>query len=120
MKGNGSQDFSFHIKVPAIVKMTKQQFEKFKIILRDGIETFKRDFDFKKTIAITIRQGKINVVIDIPKDSSANLSLYIDGISARTIKDTIIPGIKKFCKYEKVDEGKYKIWVHPTKAYFVR
>ncbi len=96
-------------KVPAIVEMAKRQFEKFKIIFRDGIETFKRDFSFKKTIVIEVGQGKIHVVIDIPKDYSANLLLCNYGVGKSTLKKNIITGVKKFCDCERVEEGKYKI-----------
>ncbi len=95
--------------VPAIVEISKRQFEKLKMILRDGIETFKRDFDFKKTIVIKIGNGKIHLVIEIPKDSSANLLLCNDGVGESTVKKSIIPEVKKFCDCEMVEEGKYKI-----------
>ncbi len=96
-------------KVSAIVEITKRQFEKLKIILRDGIETFKRDFDFKKMIIIKVGQGKIYVIMKIPKDSSANLLIQNDGVGKTTVEETIIPGIKKFCVCELIEEGKYKI-----------
>jgi hypothetical protein len=96
-------------KVPSIVEMAKRQFEKLKTILRDGIETFKRDFDFRKAIVINVGQGKISIVIDIPKDSSANLFLYNEGVGESTIKESIMPGVKKFCAFETVEEDKYRI-----------
>jgi len=96
-------------KVPVIVEVTKQQFEKLKIILRDGIETFKRDFDFKKTIVIKVGKGKIHLILEIPKDSSANLLLHNYGTGKTTVEDNIIPGVKKFCDCVYIEEGKYKI-----------
>ena len=96
-------------KVPAIVEVTKRQFEKLKTILRDGIETFKRDFDFKKTIVIKVGNGEIHVILEIPKDSSANLLLHNDGAGKTTVEGTIIPGVKKFCDCVYIEEGKYKI-----------
>jgi hypothetical protein len=96
-------------KVPDIVLMAKKQFEKLKVILRDGIETFKRNFDFKKVIHVNIGNGTIELVMDIPKDSSAKLLLHASGFADSTLDSPIVSGIKKFSECEKIEEGKYRI-----------
>lgn len=96
-------------KIPDIVKMAKNQFEKLRIILRDGIETSKRDFDFKKVIHVKIGNGNIDLIVDISKNSSAKLLLHASGLADSTLENPIISGIKKFCDCEKLAEGKYRI-----------
>lgn len=96
-------------EIPEIVWMAKKQFEKLRVILRDGIETFKRDFDFKKVIHVKIGNGTIEVIIEIPKDSSAKLLLHASGVADSTLENPIISGIKKYCECEKFEGGKIRV-----------
>ena len=89
--------------------MANHKYQKLKIILRDGIETINRDFDFNKTIIVKVGQGEIHIAIKIPKNDSARLLLLNHGVGKRTIKDVILPGVEKFCEYETIGEDKYKI-----------
>lgn len=97
--------------IPERVKRIQKDFEKLKILLRDGIDTTKRNFDFCKTVILKTRnKGRVEVVLNIPKDSSATLMLSNINISDRTFKSTILKGIKEFCDDVNKVNGKYRIY----------
>ena len=88
----------------------QQDFEKLKIILRDGIDTIKRDFDFYKTVTIKI-QNKIRVEISlkIPKNSRAVLIFSAIDIGKRTLNGKIINAKENQFHFKLLEEGKYMI-----------
>jgi hypothetical protein len=59
-----------------LIKRFYEQFEHYKKIFRDGQDTDKRTFDFKKTFDISItKTKKISLLINIPKDKKSNFQV---------------------------------------------
>lgn len=95
-------------RVPELIPIIFEQFQKYQTVFRDGQDTDKRSFDFKKTIVVLFCGADIEINYGIPKNASSYFNIKISEHVADPKYDILVKSFEKTFgkKLNKTDGAK--------------